>query len=152
MKSRIVISMGLCLLVLSGCGGPANVGRVSGTVKLDGQPLPDANVTFSPVTKGSSALGRTDSSGQYTLQYTAGASGAELGENRVSISTYDAGNADADPPRPAIKEKVPAEYNSKTKLKADVKEGNNTFDWDLKSGGPIADPEGGTQAASGRCE
>jgi hypothetical protein len=141
------------VFLLAGCGGPANVGKVSGTVTLDGQPLPDATVTFSPVKEGSSALGKTDSSGYYSLRYTGGASGAEIGENKVMISTYDAGDPDSDPPRPEVKERVPPEYNVKTKLKADVKSGSNTFDWELK-GGNVARPSANTPDPDdkGTCE
>jgi len=118
------------LVVLSGCGGSRNVGQVTGKVTLDGQPLPDALVTFSPTQEGgSSGLGKTDSTGAYSLTYSAGVSGAEIGENRVTISTLTQG-----------KEKVPMEYNTQTKLKAEVKAGPNTFDWDLKGGGPIYSP------------
>lgn len=128
------------LLMIVGCGGPSDVGGVSGTVTLNGQPLPDANVTFSPTKEGgSSSLSRTDSSGHYEMTYTGGYSGAQLGENKVTISTYDEGDPDSDPPRPAVPEKVPAKYNSKTELKADVKPGSNTIDWKLE-GGPVVNP------------
>jgi hypothetical protein len=118
------------LLALAGCGGASNVGKVTGKVTFDSRPLADALVTFSPTTEGgSSSLGKTDSSGVYTLNYSAGVRGAEIGENSVTISTLTQG-----------KEKVPMEYNTQTKLKADVKSGSNTFDWDLKGGGPIYSP------------
>jgi len=117
------------LLALTGCG-PSNVGKVTGKVTFDGQPLADALVTFSPTKEGgSSSLAMTDSSGVYSLTYSPGVSGAEIGENRVTISTATQG-----------KEKVPMEYNSKSKLTAEVKSGSNTFDWDLKGGGPIYSP------------
>jgi len=120
----------IALATLAGCGGSKNVGRVTGTVTLDGQPLPDALVTFSPMKEGgSSGLGKTDSAGAYSLTYSAGVNGAEIGENRVTISTITQG-----------KEIVPMEYNTQTKLKAEVKAGPNTFDWPLKGGGPIYSP------------
>lgn len=141
-------------LLAASCGGPSNVSRVSGKVTLAGQPLADATVIFQPAKEGgSSALGKTDSSGAYTLGYAAGVSGAEQGENRVSISTYDAGDSDAEPPRPAVPEKVPAKYNVKSELKADVKAGTNApFNWDLEAGGPIVDPENAGPAREDRCE
>ena len=151
MRLRNICSLGF-LLVVMGCGGPANVGGVTGTVTLDGQPLPDANVLFSPVKEGSSAHGRTDSNGQYRLKYVGGASGAQQGENRVIISTFSAGNPDGDPPVPAVPEKVPAQYNTNTTLKAEVKDGSNTFDWPLKSGGPIANPAAPGRADPDSCE
>ena len=121
----------LVLASLAGCGGPSNVGRVTGKVTLDGQPLADAVVTFSPVKEGgSSGIGKTDSTGAYALSYAAGISGAEIGENRVTITTITQG-----------KERVPMEYNSKSTLKAEVKSGAQEFNWDLKGGGAIYSPE-----------
>jgi hypothetical protein len=134
------------LLVAMGCGDsgtPANVGRVSGRVTLEGQPLAGALVTFAPVKQGgSTSLAKTDSAGKYTLGYASGVSGAEIGENRVSVSTYDEGNPDSDPPRSAVPEKVPTKYNSKTELKVEVKAGSNTFDFPLDSG-PVVQPGSG---------
>lgn len=147
------LTIALGVLTLPSCGGPENVSGVSGKVTLDGQPLPDAMVTFSPnKPEGSAAIGKTDSGGQYKLSYPGGFSGAHLGENRVIISTYVAGDPDADPPRPAVPEKVPAQYNTNTTLKADVKDGSNTFDWPLKSGGPIANPAAPGRADPDSCE
>lgn|GEM_PF-586488 len=125
------------LTVLAGCWGPANVGRVSGKVTFNGQPLADAMITFSPTQPGgSSSIGRTDSDGNYSLMYAAGVQGAQQGENMVRITTYSA--------RPAVPEKVPTKYNSKTELKREVKSGHNTFDFALEPG-PVVQPtdEGG---------
>jgi hypothetical protein len=127
-------------IALSGCESaqPSNVGRVSGKITLEGQPLPDALVRFTPVQPGgSSALGKTDSDGNYKLSYASGIEGAEIGQNRVSISTYTEGDPDGDPPRPKVPEKVPIKYNAQTELTADVKAGDNEFDFPLKIDGPI---------------
>ena len=128
------------LLALVGCWGPSNVGGVSGKVTLGGQPLPDARITFSPKSEGSSgAVGYTDSEGQYTLSYASGVTGAQEGENEVRISTFREADPDSDPPQPAVPEKVPAKYNVKTELKVDVKSGSNTLDFNLEQG-PVIQP------------
>lgn len=134
----------LLAAALAGCGAktPDNVGQVSGKVTLEGQPLPDALVTFAPVKPGgSTAAGKTDAGGNYQLHYSSGVEGAEIGENRVAISTYDEGSPDIEPPRPKVPEKVPLKYNIRSELVRDVKQDANTFDFDLKTDGPvIADP------------
>lgn len=122
-----------------GCGGPGNVGTVTGTVTLDGQPLPDALVTFTPTGEGSPSAGRTDSNGVYKLMYTREAEGAELGDHTVRITTYSQGNPDGDPPVAATPEKVPSKYNVKTELKVTVTKGSNTHDFPLDGQGEIAD-------------
>jgi len=154
LRTEPVAMLLLALLWQAGCGtkGPDNVGRVSGKVTLEGQPLPDALVTFAPVNQGgSTALGKTDAGGHYKLNYSPGVDGAEIGENRVSISTYDEGAPDSDPPRPKVLEKVPFKYNVRTELVRDVKKEDNTFDFELKNDGPIVPDPSVLGEQSDRC-
>ena len=141
MVRTFLATIGLVALAsLMGCGGNSNLGSVSGKVTLEGQPVPDALVKFTPVKGGSPSNARTNSSGEYTLTYTDTEDGAEIGEHTVSISTYRAANPEADPPTTLVPEKVPAKYNSQTTLKADVKSGSNTIDFPLKADGPVLQP------------
>jgi hypothetical protein len=56
----------LLLFVAVGCAGGNGV---SGTITLDGEPLPDARVQFTPTDKqGRIASGQTDSNGFYSLK------------------------------------------------------------------------------------
>ena len=136
------------LFVIAGCGGPKDVGGVSGTVTLGGQPLADAMITFSPTAEGgSSGVGQTDSEGHYTLSYAAGVQGAQQGANEVRITTFREAEPDGDPPQPAVPEKVPAKYNVKTELKVEVKAGSNILDFPLEPG-PIVQP--GAAGAGGK--
>jgi hypothetical protein len=134
----------LMLPVCLGClgGNVPDIGYVEGVVTLDGQPLPNAVVTFQPQNARPS-YGRTDQSGRYVLVYTKGNEGATLGKHRVAISTQSDGDPDADPPIPSSPEKVPARYSqmSQTELTADVKPGRNKVDFDLTSEGEIVQEE-----------
>lgn len=122
---------------LSGCFGPDNVARVSGTVTLDGQPLSGAHVIFNPVTPGGQSSAVTDQAGNYTLQYTRELQGAEIGDHLVRITTASRGDPDADPPQPRVPERLPPKYHSKSELKATVTSGSNDIDFALESaGGP----------------
>jgi hypothetical protein len=124
-----------CLVIgaflVAGCGGPEHpkVGRVSGVVTLDGQPLAEATVMFQP-TEGRASIATTDSSGKYSLIYLDGVPGAKLGAHQVIIRTEIPGE-DGQPP--IAKEKLPKKYHENTELTAEVKPGANTFDFDLKS-------------------
>jgi YD repeat-containing protein len=131
----------LVFAALPGCGGPADVGHVSGTVTLDGQPLGGAMVIFTPAEGGLPAAGRTDASGQYTLQYTRDAQGAKIGEHTIRISTYSTGDPDAEPAVPQSPEKVPAKYNVNSDLVETVTAGSNTINFELDSEGEIIEPE-----------
>jgi hypothetical protein len=143
MTFRQIGKLGLLAAFLTaGCSQqlPTDVGKVTGKVTLDGQPLADAVVTFTPLASGgATAIGKTAADGSYSLTYSSGVSGAQIGENRVHISTLDAGNPDSDPPRAAVPEKVPLKYNTRTELKVEVKPGDNVLDFPLKPG-PVVQP------------
>ena len=128
-------------LVAAGCNREKlpGLGRVSGTVTLDGQPVPDASITFEGAQPGEPpSLGKTDSSGNYELFYSRGHKGATVGEHPVIISTYQ-GPTDESPD--AKKETIPAKYNQKSELKETVKRGQNKINFDLKGGGEIIQPD-----------
>ena len=108
-----------------GCSGGdrPELGRVQGTVTLDGKPLSGAVVMFLPES-GRPAVANTDSAGKYDLIYTHGVNGAKVGPNTVRVVWPDDGPA----PVP-----IPAKYNDESQLKKDVKAGSNTFDLKLDS-------------------
>jgi hypothetical protein len=130
----------LALLALAvGCG--EGVEPVQGRVTLDGRPLPGTTVAFLPDDPhGRPSFARTDAEGHYVLHAEQELAGAPPGRYRVRISTYVEGNPDADPPLPAIPERVPARYNVNTQLEADVATGQNVFDFHLRSGGEVHQP------------
>jgi hypothetical protein len=121
----------LASMLAAGCGG-GDYSSVKGKVTLDGQPLPDALVRFSPVNPGSPSYGRTDADGQYELIYTRDAKGAEVGEHVVSITTAKPGDPDGDPPTEDVPEKLPAKYHAQSELKREVMPGRNVIDFDLQ--------------------
>lgn len=122
-----------------GCGGPADLpdlGRVSGTVKLNGEPLPDATVEFTPEAKGRGSIATTDANGFYMLKYTNDYNGAVVGKHTVRITTATAGHSgEGGAGREGTPERVPPQYNSASDLIRDVKSGSNTFDFEIESSG-----------------
>jgi hypothetical protein len=126
------LMLGLMLTCPIGCNKPDHpeVGRVSGVVTLDGKPLAGATVMFQPL-EGRASLGTTDEAGKYSLTYLDGVPGAKLGKHKVIIRTEVPGE-DGQPP--IVKEKLPPRYHDHTELTAEVKPGNNTFDFSLTSG------------------
>lgn len=138
------ISFSLVLLVtLIGCGGDSDLpdlGSVTGTVTLDGKPLPNATVEFTPVDGGRPSVAVTEDDGEYELEYTPGNFGATPGSYQVTITTAttttDKQGNDVDVP-----ETLPAKYNVNTTLKEEVKAGSNEIDFKLDSKGEVAKEE-----------
>lgn len=120
-----------------GCGGEADPlprQPVSGTVTLKGVPLPAGMIQFQPTSPGEvTAGGAGISNGNYSI---AKVEGLVPGTYRVTITSgptaaqpADAMPGDAPPPP---KETIPARYNVKSTLTAQVKaDGPNKFDFDL---------------------
>ena len=133
-RLRVTIVVALVALGpanLAGCSsrGP-ELGEVAGTVTLDGEPLPEALVTFKPQ-KGRPSLAETDEQGNYSLSYRVDAQGARIGEHRVTITTFK--QADGLLVMKDVPERVPPQYNRRTTLTATIEPGYNTLDFDLVS-------------------
>ena len=130
------------LALVAGCGRDSgNLGRVTGKVTLDGQPLPNATVVFSPKTAGTQSLALTNANGEYSLLYSSHNRGAEPGEHRVTISTFTGGDPDGAPPVAKVAERVPYKYNLQSQLQATVNRGRNTIDFGLATDGPVVQPD-----------
>jgi hypothetical protein len=129
------------VLVIVGCEARLQHPTVTGKVTLDGEPLPNAVVSFMPVDEqGSPTLAVTDRRGAYTLEQTADVPGAPAGKYTVRITTYREGRPEADPPVAGAAEKVPAHYNIRSTLTAEVRPGENVVDFELSSEGEIIQP------------
>lgn len=120
--TQIVLVLGLCVLGLSflGCnrGAGVEVGKVHGTVTLDGEPLANVEVTFRPK-EGRASIGITDEKGEYEVSYTGGkAMGAQTGPCVVSIAW---GTGVTGP-------KIPAEF---AKMDREITKGKNEFNFDM---------------------
>ncbi len=107
--------------------------RVTGTVKIDGAPLPRGEIQFEPSsTKGASAVGTIDANGQYEL-ITAGVKGAIIGSHIVTVSARAVPRDETDTfPKSLIPEKYSQPLESG--LKKEVTSGAaNVIDIELSS-------------------
>lgn len=124
MFTRCLIGLA-CLAAGCGKSDLPPLGRVAGTVTLDGVPLPAALVVYTPEGPGRSAMATTDTAGRYELAYLRDIEGANVGNHTVRITT--AGDARG------AKEMLPPRYHRKTELSAVVEAGSNTLDFSLES-------------------
>ena len=148
MFSRFIFSsllLAFLTLLSTGCGSSGDVGYVSGKVKLNGEPLANATITFYP-SGARGSFGRTDEKGYYYLQHLKNQDGAVIGEHRVTVSTlviaevnrgnngYDGEGATQQSVTLAGRpESMPPKYldPKKTELTATVTPGSNEIDFEL---------------------
>lgn len=112
--------------------------EVSGTIRLDGNPLANANVIFESPDETFSS-GRTNGDGKYSLMFNSEQSGVTTGEKVVRIQlgkSFNDGEEEAEP-LPADSQELPVSYNSDSQLTATVKAGIQTVDFDLTSDGAV---------------
>jgi hypothetical protein len=135
--------LGLALVLTVGCGGP-RIAPVSGKVTLNGNPLPNALVSFNPIPKegsseaGPGSIGSTNANGEFTLKLTPERKGALVGRHRVAITAMNPGAGESDTRRPAgprpLVNTIPGRYNEKTELTFEVLSGgSDQANFDLKS-------------------
>lgn len=135
---RSVSLFSILLLALTGCDAAIEEHGVTGRVTMDDQPLANATVTFISLENETlSASTNTDETGMYTASLNLESAGLPVGKYLISISTYQEGNDQVDPPMLSVAELVPSKYNSKTTLEAEVKPEMNVFDFSLDSDGEI---------------
>ena len=117
----------LCVLVVvsSGCGksGPPKY-RVSGQVTWEGQPIPAGDIILEPTGQGLPDHGKIVA-GKFDLEATAG-------PKKVQILATREGEFDPEMGMARRESYIPLEYNSKTKLTAEVQSNNdNQLRFDL---------------------
>jgi len=87
MKSFLCAAIvGVLLLPAIGCGG-GNTGTVTGVVKIDGEPAPGLEVTFTPAGHiAGVALGTSQEGGHFVLIQGRGNKRIPIGKYRVSVT------------------------------------------------------------------
>jgi len=126
-------------LLAGGCGG-GDVGKVSGTVKVGGQPLSEGVVVFENAGAGISVNATIGRDGSYTAK-TYDRNGLPPGTYQVAVKPASIGDGEAplasDPSQSAgaAESAIPEKYHSTktSELSATVAAGENPpFDFDLK--------------------
>jgi hypothetical protein len=137
-RCLVAVSVGL-VFSAAGCGGGPDIkvpplAKVTGTVTIDGQPGADLLVTFIPegTAAAGSAMATTDAGGKYELKYRGEKPGAVVGKNKVQIARA-AGGGPAGGINAVASTPLPARYNERTTLTADVQAKDNDIPFELKT-------------------
>lgn len=127
---RFVASL-VVISLLAGCQRGPQLGKVTGTVTANGEPVPFAYVVFNPVQPPRSyGSAYADARGQYELKFSGSRNGAQVGKHKVSIIAAKGDELPSDA-KSSSKVKIPSRYNTETELEADVKPGHNVIDFAL---------------------
>jgi hypothetical protein len=135
----------LPVLLLAGCGGRGGPERaaVHGKVTFDNQPVQEGIIAFIPTDGGPSSGGKIEN-GTFDIPAE---SGPSLGPQRVEIRAFrttgkqstskirgeTTGPSGTPTTAEAMKQYIPAAYNTKSTLKFEIESGKNEKDFDLKS-------------------
>ncbi len=133
------MQVGLAVLA-AGCSDGVRLLPVTGTVSIDGQPVADAAVMFTPVDGGPIASATTDDRGIFSLA-TANRPGAVAGEHRVTVCKQITHNPDyknlsrQDAGMMRIEWITPPRYSQPdtSGLRATVQRGMESLSFDLTS-------------------
>ncbi|MEX0792679.1 MAG: hypothetical protein WD045_06055 [Pirellulaceae bacterium] len=147
------VSLWGCLtlaLGLFGCGSRTDgLITISGTVTLDGKPVPEGSVSLMPLDGKGIAGGGTIAHGRYSADSSPGLMAVQIN----GIEKVEKENPSAEEVARGLhidqKQILPASYNRQSQLRIEVSSDNHQFDFNLTSDGAI--PEGmGTQGSGKR--
>lgn len=144
----MLVALLVLIAVVPACGKKTiKTEGVSGTITLDGQPLPFAQITFVAVDKsaGTDSYGNSDADGNFKIQTLQGKAngGTTPGMYKVAVTCFkeeETGKTYKDEegnekPETRDVSVVPAKYNSAetSGIEVEVKKGSNTINLELQS-------------------
>jgi len=124
----------LALAALAGCGdrGPQK-GLVKGTVTLDGKKLDSGAIQFLDRDEKVPSSAGEIKDGEYATEVYVGRMQVQISSPKVvgSRKLYDTPDS---PVKDVTKEMIPERYNTRSELTAEIKPGENTANFELKTG------------------
>ena len=120
------------LAIAAGCSQQTSQGTVTGTVTLNGQPLPAGEIRFVPADGQSATAGGTISGGKFTVAVPPGDKKVQISAPKVTgkkkmYETPDSPTVDI------VEELLPPRYNVQTELTLTVGNGTQEEKFELQS-------------------
>jgi hypothetical protein len=128
----IIYALMLVVATLAGCNSDTTHGVVEGTVTVDGAPLKEGLIRFTPKGGDTATADATIADGVFTVR-------VPIGEKQVSVNSpkvvgqrkaYETADS---PMVDVIEEAIPARYNSNTELTMNVKPGKQPAKFELQT-------------------
>jgi hypothetical protein len=146
-RNRLVVGalVAMTTAALTGCSDPyAGRQAISGTVKLEGQPLKQGFIGFEPLDKNlGTQTGSTITDGQFTVPRDAGLKPGQYlvkissGDGKTPTKEEDAGGPSST--NIVSVDMIPEDWNVKSQQKVEVKsDGKNKFDFEIPKANPRA--------------
>ena len=122
---------GVCLVLLGGCGGPGRA-EVEGTVAYGGRPIPAGAIAFVTAEDQGRSGGGTILDGRYQVPPGVGLRpGKYKVEIRWARPTGTQVRSETGATLQMTREGLPAKYNDASELTAELRQGQNTLDFEL---------------------
>lgn len=115
------------------CGCGDSQANVTGTITMDGQPVPSGSITFVKAEGGQVREGAVIKDGGFQAKLPPGKYKIELSGQKVVGKRTQKGFDGKDEVIELTEPLFPERYNTKTELSEDIKSGANTVKLDLKS-------------------
>jgi hypothetical protein len=114
------------LIIIAGCGRSTDEVEVTGSIKWNGKPLSNGMIVLQPQSPSQAPSGGKIDNGGFHLR-------TKPGQMRVEIEAVrETGQRDSETGTMLGEMYIPARYNRKTELDANVtREGKNHFDFEL---------------------
>ena len=130
------ILLAICCLCLLGCRDTTGRQSVSGEVSLNGEPLPQGQVSLRPIGRGPRVGGKVVD-GEFDIERS---KGPLPGQYAVSINSFQETGRMISPESnpsmkvPEVKQALPSKYNTRTELRMEVAgDGDNHFRFELQN-------------------
>ena len=135
MMRSFKFSISLCFVIpmMLGCpgGGGLDLQPVTGTVTFDGAPIEEGRIQFRSTAGDQRSFAGVIENGSYTVETFTGPMQVQIRASRLVEGKFDTSNPDEETPMGEMY--IPAKYNSRTELTAEVPEGGTTLDFELTS-------------------
>lgn len=120
--TRSIVFAGLCVAVVSGCGGPSPpvTAPVSGSVSYDGKPIADGSITFAAMDGSCAPNVLQITEGRYEGRVVVGEKRIEVRAMRQAERTGSAATGPGGDEGPMLENFIPAAYNDASALTGSI--------------------------------